>query len=228
MLPHLTSVFFGTSANGLAAVGAVLLLGLFLIGFLAYAFFGYCSLKIFEKAGRPGYIGFIPIYNTWTLYEIAGKPGWLSLIILPFLIPFPPLEVIAGLALLGITLIVDIELSKRFGKGTGFTVVLFLFPWIGLPMLAFGDAKYNGPTQSTAPGATPPQPGPTPFAAAGPAATVSPDPGVIAPGAPAPIPPQPPTPPTPPAPTPPAAPEIQPPSVPPTPPTPPLPPSPIQ
>ncbi|HPJ45228.1 MAG TPA: DUF5684 domain-containing protein [Tenuifilaceae bacterium] len=32
-----------------------------------------------------------------------------------------------------------------FGKGVGFTIGLIFLGFIFLPILAFGDAKYNGP-----------------------------------------------------------------------------------
>ncbi len=35
------------------------------------------------------------------------------------------------------------RLARFFGKDTLMTVVLVLFPYIGLPVLAFGDAVYN-------------------------------------------------------------------------------------
>ena len=28
--------------------------------------------KVFEKAGKPGWIALIPFYNNWTLFEISG------------------------------------------------------------------------------------------------------------------------------------------------------------
>jgi hypothetical protein len=36
-------------------------------------------------------------------------------------------------------------LSKSFGKSEGFTVGLLLLSFIFMPILAFGDAKYQGP-----------------------------------------------------------------------------------
>ena len=35
-------------------------------------------------------------------------------------------------------------LSKSFGKGTGFTVGLFFFRFIFIPVLGFGNAVYSG------------------------------------------------------------------------------------
>jgi hypothetical protein len=39
-------------------------------------------------------------------------------------------------------------LSKSFGKSEGFTVGLILLSFIFLPILAFGDAQYQGPAGS--------------------------------------------------------------------------------
>ena len=36
------------------------------------------------------------------------------------------------------------NLSKKFGKDVGYTIGLFFLPFIFLPMLAFGDAEYQG------------------------------------------------------------------------------------
>ncbi len=96
--------------------------------------------KIFTKAGRPGWAALIPLYNTWTLLEIAGKPGWwlFAGIALSF-IPF-----IGALGVLAGAIIVSLELAKKFGKSSVFAIVgLVLFPIVGYPMLAFGDAKYE-------------------------------------------------------------------------------------
>ena len=45
-----------------------------------------------------------------------------------------------------IALVVYYDLAKSFGKGVGTFLLLFLLPFIGFPMLAFGNAKYQGPS----------------------------------------------------------------------------------
>ncbi len=89
--------------------------------------------KIFEKAGRQGWEGIVPIYNNWVMAEIVGKPGWYGL--LP-LIPY--LGFIVAIYLIHL-------LAKSFGKGVGYTLGMIFLPFIFFPMLAFGDAKYQGP-----------------------------------------------------------------------------------
>lgn len=86
---------------------------------------------IFTKAGKPGWAAIIPIYNIIVLLEIVGKPLWW--IILVIILPF-----IFGIWMLNL-------LSKSFGKGVGFTIGLIFLGFIFFPILAFGDAKYNGP-----------------------------------------------------------------------------------
>ena len=87
--------------------------------------------KVFTIAGQPGWASIIPFYNVYVLLTIVGKPGWWLLL---FFIP---------LVNLVISIIVYLELAKRFGKGGGFAVGLILLPIVFLPILAFGSATYT-------------------------------------------------------------------------------------
>ncbi|WP_053720250.1 DUF5684 domain-containing protein [Saccharothrix sp. NRRL B-16348] len=90
--------------------------------------------KVYAKAGQPGWAAIIPIYNIYVQLKIVGRPGWWLIL---FLIPFVNIV---------ITLIVAIDMAKSFGKGSGFGVAgLWLFGFVGYPILAFGDATYRGP-----------------------------------------------------------------------------------
>lgn len=95
--------------------------------------------KTFEKAGKPGWACIIPIYSTIVLLKIVGKPWWWLLI----MIFLPPVGLILAIWMTNL-------LSKSFGKGIGFTIGLLIPPltFIFLPILGFGDAKYNGPAGS--------------------------------------------------------------------------------
>ena len=88
--------------------------------------------KVFVKAGKPGWGSIIPIYNWILLLEIAGKPMWW------FILLFIPLVNLV------ILILVSIEVAKRFGKSDGFGVGLALLGIIFFPILAFGDAQYQG------------------------------------------------------------------------------------
>ncbi len=89
--------------------------------------------KIYEKAGRQGWEGIIPIYNNWVLAEIVGKPGWYGLLTL-----IPVIGAIVAIYLIYL-------LAKSFGKGGGYALGMIFLGIIFFPMLAFGDAKYQGP-----------------------------------------------------------------------------------
>jgi hypothetical protein len=107
------------------------------IGLIISLAFGLLLLvalwKIFSKAGRPGWISLIPIYNAYVLLKMASKPGWWLIL---FFVPFVNF-VIAILFVVG--------LARNFGKGGGFVVGLIFLPFIFYPILAFGDAQYSGP-----------------------------------------------------------------------------------
>lgn len=90
--------------------------------------------KVFTKANEAGWKSLIPLYNTYTLLRIAGRNGWWMLGL------FVPLLNIVILVMLAL------DLAKHFGKSTVFAIFgLLIFPLIGYPMLAFGEAQYVGP-----------------------------------------------------------------------------------
>lgn len=121
-----------------AAAGMGILLFVLLFALVAYLFFSFCMMKIFKKAGRKdAWAAFVPIYNMYVFYEVAGRPGWWAFL---GFIPF-----VGGIAALVTQIIGSLDMAKSFGKSSGFGVVLALLPFIGYPMLAFGDASYQGP-----------------------------------------------------------------------------------
>ena len=87
--------------------------------------------KIFEKAGEPGWAAIIPIYNLYVLLKVAGRPGWWIIL---YLIPFVNFI---------ISIVVSIDVAKRFGRSTGFALGLVFLPFIFYPILAWGDATYT-------------------------------------------------------------------------------------
>jgi hypothetical protein len=88
--------------------------------------------KVFSKAGKPGWAAIIPIYNIYIGVKVAKRPGWWTLL---YFIPVVNLVT---------HIVVSLDTAKAFGKGGGFGFFgLFLFPFIGYPILGFGDAKYK-------------------------------------------------------------------------------------
>ncbi len=88
--------------------------------------------KVFTKAGQPGWAAIIPFYNAFIMIKVAGKPAWW------FILLFVPV------ANLVISILVFNGIAVKFGKGIGYTIGLFLLPFVFLPMLAFSDAQYSG------------------------------------------------------------------------------------
>lgn len=131
---------YGLSTAANDGMGAGLLIGL-LLG-LALAVVTIVGMwKTFQKAGKPGWASIVPIYNLIVLMEIIGRPVWWVALYFLSVIPF-----VGSLAVLVVAVINMNDLAKSFGKGTGFTVLLVLLPFVAFPMLGFGDAKYGGPS----------------------------------------------------------------------------------
>lgn len=93
--------------------------------------------KTFEKAGKPGWSAIIPIYNFYIMTRI-GNIGWWWVIL--SLIPY--------IGLIGV-LKLHIGVSKAFDLGVLFGVGLAVLPWIGWPLLGFGD--YEWPEKAVGP-----------------------------------------------------------------------------
>lgn len=126
----------GGSPDAGAAAGAAAGMFVLLIE-LAIAVIVIAGLwGVFTKAGQPGWAAIIPIYNIIVLLQIVGKPIWW--IILFFI---PCVNII-------ISILLNVELAKVFGKGGGFAVGLIFLPFIFVPILGFGDAKYHKPAMA--------------------------------------------------------------------------------
>ena len=115
--------------SGFFGVGFVITL---FISILIMAFFIIVYWIIFTKADEEGWKSLIPIYNVYILYKITWGNG---LIFLLLLVPF--VNFIVGIITIN-------KLSKCFGHGLGFTLGLLFLPIIFLPLLAFGDSRYEG------------------------------------------------------------------------------------
>ncbi len=115
----------GEAAGGIGAVMGIIWIALALLMIISVG-------KVFVKAGKPGWAVIIPIYNTIVMIEVAGKPIWWFLLLL-----IPVVNLVISILLL-------VEVAKKFGKGGGFAVGLLFLPIIFWPMLAFGSAEYEG------------------------------------------------------------------------------------
>lgn len=97
-------------------------------------FFIIAAWKVYAKAGKPGWGIFIPFYNVYLWIKIAGRPGWWLVL---YLIPIVDIV---------IAIILAVEVAKAFGKSGAFGFFLiFLFGFIGIPILGYGSAVYTPP-----------------------------------------------------------------------------------
>lgn len=116
--------------DGLGFFGIILYLALI-------ALFIAVGWRIFTKAGKPGWAAIVPIYNLFVMMEIVGRPAWwIVLMLLPFV------NFIAAI-------VVSMDLAKSFGKSAGFGIGLALLGIFFAPILAFGDAQYQGPAAAS-------------------------------------------------------------------------------
>lgn len=103
------------------------------LAFALFAFYGTAGWKIFTKAGEPGWGIFVPIYNLYLVCKISGHPEWWLIL---FFIPL--VNIVIGL-------IISMDIAKVFSKSSGFGIGLWLLPFIFVPVLGFGSAKYTPP-----------------------------------------------------------------------------------
>lgn len=107
--------------------------GASLITLALMLFYLVAMWKVYTKANQPGWACLIPIYNVFVLLQIVGRPWWWLLLML-----VPLVNII-------VAIMVTIDLAKSFGKGIGFGIGLLILGIIFMPILAFGDAEYQGP-----------------------------------------------------------------------------------
>lgn len=130
-----------SSNNSSDAVAALLGGGIAIFYLIMWLFAMACCVlalialwKMFSKAGRPGWAAIIPFYNIWILCDICFNNNilWFILAIIP--------------ATSWIAMAVScFALAKAFGKGAGFGVLTFLFPYIGYAILGFSKSiEYTG------------------------------------------------------------------------------------
>lgn len=111
--------------------------GGFLYGTYSWFYWGVIIIHIaaswivFTKANKPGWAVLIPIYNTIVFLNIVGRPWWWL-----FLFFIPIVNIV-------FVVLATNDLSRAFNRGPWFTAGLLFFPWIFMPVLAFGHDKYN-------------------------------------------------------------------------------------
>ena len=110
-------------ASGLIAFLLAYLFMFLVLAIGIYVATSIASMKIFQKAGLPGWKAWVPFYNNWIFLQLGGYNGALSLL---GLIPY------GGAIVLFILMCFSAnEISKKLGKSD----VFILFP---LGVVSFG------------------------------------------------------------------------------------------
>jgi len=115
-----------TSTVGIS-INPIMLLPVFIISLI----YIISMWKLFSKVGKPGWHSIIPFLNMYDLFEISGMAGWLFITT-----AIPVVGIIIGIMLY-------LNLAHRFGKSNGFGIFMLLFPFIGIPILAFSNLEYD-------------------------------------------------------------------------------------
>ncbi len=136
------------SSGVLALLAGMAVFAAFFLVLLVFC--SFCLGRLFERAGKPMWAGFVPIYNLMIWAEITGRPNWwiamwLGAVVIMF-IPY-----IGGFALIAMMIISSIDLAKSFGKDVTFGVLMGIFFPILIAVLAFGDNSYSGPSVTEQP-----------------------------------------------------------------------------
>jgi hypothetical protein len=110
-------------ASGLIAFLLAYLFMFLVLAIGIYIATSIASMKIFQKAGLPGWKAWVPFYNNWIFLQLGGYNGALSLL---SLIPY------GGAIVLFILMCFSAnEISKKLGKSD----IFILFP---LGVVSFG------------------------------------------------------------------------------------------
>ena len=124
-----TSTMDPAAEGVLAGIGA----GTLIVSAIISIFMLITIWKLFQKAGQPGWAAIIPIYNIVVMFRVIKMDWWHILIML--FVPF---------AALVYSFIIPFKLAQVFGKSAGFGVLAIFLPIIAYPIMAFGDAQYQG------------------------------------------------------------------------------------
>ena len=104
----------------------------------------------FKKAGEPGWAALIPFYNQFVLVKIAlgnATMFWVQQVIAIALniVNHSLITSILSLANLAVTLYVHYNLMRSFDYKQTASILGAIFPFVGIPMVAFSKAEYMGP-----------------------------------------------------------------------------------
>lgn len=135
--------------EGLTGGLLIFALIVFLIAIAALVVIIIGEVKLFQKAGKPGWAAIVPFYNTYVLVEIAGLNWWYFLIAISgtiiSLLGIDGLAPVAMIAARAVNFFIFYNLGKKFKKDpTTYGVLGIFFPGILAAVLGFSkEAQYD-------------------------------------------------------------------------------------
>lgn len=121
--------------------------------------------KIYEKAGEPGWKCIIPFYGQFIEFRFCWKTSmfWIYLVLsllcgVVYSIMDPSgtgdlanasfllviIYAVLGIVVIVLDFMLNLNLSRAFGHGTGFAIGLFFVPFVFILILGFGSSQYIG------------------------------------------------------------------------------------
>lgn len=157
-------------AAGLMALFAGLIIFVIIAMLAGYVIGCLGLMRMFQKAGRPGWAAFVPVYNVYLIIEMIKRPRWWFYVFVGYVAVSVILNAatsmqISGTTLLSVvgavlalavfvlTIIGSFDMARVFGRGTGTAIGLIFLPWIFSLILGFGSAEYEGEGKRTSAGA---------------------------------------------------------------------------
>ncbi|HOU29255.1 MAG TPA: DUF5684 domain-containing protein [Thermoleophilia bacterium] len=130
-------------------VGGGLFAGVMIVMWLIGIVFAVLTIvglwKTFRKAGLPGWAAIVPFYNEYNVVKMSNRPLWFFWAMLAgsllAWIPFLGWLLVLGIFVLWVFIALDV--AANFGQGTGFAILLIIFPMIMFLVLGFGPAQFN-------------------------------------------------------------------------------------
>ena len=128
-----------------AAIAIIIVLAIIAIAIAIFLIVAKC--KLFSKAGEKWWSAIIPVWSNWVETRISGLKWWWFAIVcgigtLAILSPEKS-SYFAGWGAVLVSFNYNYNIAKKFGKSNGFAFLCTILPIIGIPILAFGPAKYN-------------------------------------------------------------------------------------
>lgn len=127
---------------------------LFIFLLVLMAFIGILPIagkwKVYGKLGMPGWYSIIPVYADYKLCERVHRGDEGKTFLMAYLIVLicswafcwvDTVGVLLAIAQLVMTIIVLNDMSRAFGKETGYTIGLIIFGFVFWTMLGFGGSE---------------------------------------------------------------------------------------